>query len=363
MKLFQCHNCGLLLYFENTRCERCEHILGYIPERTELSALTTRNGNIWHPLNAPGERYRFCANADHDACNWLIYADGPDSYCRACQLNRTIPDLGVPENLLHWQRIEAAKHRLVYGLLRLSLYVAGKFQDAENGLAFDFLSGSGTMFHDSPPVVTGHMAGVITIDIGEADPAERERHRQEMIESYRTLLGHFRHEIGHYYWERLIRNGVWHDAFRQMFGDESQDYAAALEAHYANGPQAGWQSRYVSAYASCHPWEDFAETWAHYLHIVDTLETASAFGLCVHPDIEHEPAIELDMEIDFDPYQQADFNALIAPWVPLTAAVNSLNQSMGQPDMYPFVLAPTVIGKLRFVHGLVHDDNPTNVVG
>jgi hypothetical protein len=120
----------------------------------------------------------------------------------------------------------------------------------------------------------------------------------------------------------------------------------------ANGPQPDWQERFVSGYAGAHPWEDFAETWAHYLHIVDTLETADAFGLRVHPKVGRDPA--LAMGIDFDPYRQGDFDALVEVWLPLTYAVNSLNHSMGQPDLYPFVLAPTVMGKLRFVHGLIH---------
>ena len=352
MKLFECQNCGQLLFFENTRCERCEHPLGYLSDRTVLSALTAEENDRWRALAAPDAAFRFCANAAYDACNWLIPADGPDTFCRACQLNRTIPDLGVPENVLLWQRLEAAKHRLVYGLLRLGLPLASRFEEPESGLAFDFLAGSGATFREGPQVVTGHARGVITIDIAEADPAERERHRREMVESYRTLLGHFRHEIGHHYWERLVRDGVWHEAFRELFGDERRDYGAALESHYANGPQSDWQERYVSGYAGAHPWEDFAETWAHYLHIVDTLETAAAFGLRTRPKVGRNP--KLDMEIDFDPYRQRDFDALVHGWLPLTYAVNSLNQSMGQPDLYPFVLAPTVVGKLRFVHGLVH---------
>jgi hypothetical protein len=203
-----------------------------------------------------------------------------------------------------------------------------------------------------PQLVTGHARGLITIDIAEADDAERERHRRDMAEPYRTLLGHFRHEIGHHYWERLVRDGVWHGAFRELFGDERRNYGAALEAHYATGPQPDWQEHFVSSYAGAHPWEDFAETWAHYLHIVDTLETADAFGLRIHPKTGRSPVLEI--EIDFDPYRQGDFDALIEAWLPLTYAVNSLNHSLGQPDLYPFVLAPTVIGKLRFVHGLIH---------
>jgi hypothetical protein len=173
-----------------------------------------------------------------------------------------------------------------------------------------------------------------------------------MAESFRTLLGHFRHEIGHYYWDRLVRNGFWLDAFRTLFGDERQDYHAALRAHYEAGPRPDWQEHFVSSYASTHPWEDFAETWAHYLHIVDALETAYGFGLRVHPRAGRDPA--LSVAIDFDPCRQTGFDVLVRAWLPLTYAVNSLNHSVGQPDLYPFVLAPTVIGKLRFVHGLVH---------
>jgi hypothetical protein len=172
-----------------------------------------------------------------------------------------------------------------------------------------------------------------------------------MAEAYRTLLGHFRHEVGHYYWDRLVRSGPWISSFRDLFGDERQDYGTSLRRHYANGPPADWSQRFVSGYASSHPWEDFAETWAHYLHIVDTLETAHAFGLRVRPEGDADPA--LVMAIDFDPYGQHDFDALLQAWLPLTYAVNSLNHSMGLPDLYPFVLAPTAMGKLRFVHGLI----------
>lgn len=352
MKLFECQNCGQLIYFENTRCERCGLVLGYLADRTMLSALTAEGSGDWRALAVPDGEFRFCANAVHGVCNWLVPADGADSFCRACRLNRTIPDLQTAGNLLLWQRVEAAKHRLVYGLLRLGLPLESRFESPQWGLAFDFLAGSDGASQAWPQVFTGHAHGVITIDIAEADDAERERHRQDMAEPFRTLLGHFRHEIGHHYWDRLVRDRVWHDAFREMFGDERQDYAGALATHYANGPRPDWQEAYVSSYAGSHPWEDFAETWAHYLHIADTLETAWAFGLSVHPRTGGRPAI--DMAIDFDPCEQRDFDALMSAWLPLTYAVNSLNHSMGQPDLYPFVLAPTVMGKLRFVHGLIH---------
>jgi hypothetical protein len=352
MKLFECQNCGQLLYFENTRCERCGHVLGYLPDVAVLSALTEEGGDRWRALAAPERPLRFCANAGHRACNWLVPADGRTSFCRACRHNRTIPDLAPPDHLLRWQRLEAAKHRLIYGLLRLGLPLVSKFDDPETGLAFDFLADPAASSDAASQVMTGHAAGLITINIAEADDAERERIRSAMGEPYRTLLGHFRHEVGHYYWERLVRDGVWLEWFRTVFGDERQDYGACLQTHHDEGPPSDWQERFVSGYASTHRWEDFAETWAHYLHLVDTLETAAAFGLRVRPRTGRDPALATD--IDFDSYRQSDLDALIQAWLPLTYAVNSLNHSMGQPDLHPFVLGPTVIGKLRFVHGLIH---------
>ena len=349
MKLFECQHCGQLLYFENTRCERCGHVLGYLPGLTLLSALAPQDDGRWRPLAAPEQLSTFCANAARDACNWLVPA-GAQPFCSACRLNRTIPNLDPPEHLLLWQRLEGAKHRMVYGLLRLGLPLVSRAQDPA-GLAFDFLADPDPAWRDSPQIMTGHAEGLITINIAEADDAERERRRQDMAEPYRTLLGHFRHEVGHYYWERLVRGGPWHEPFRALFGDESEDYGASLESHHANGPAADWQERFVSAYASAHPWEDWAETWAHYLHVIDTLETAHAFDLRLRPEAGADPA--LAMAADFDPYGHADFNALIETWLPLTYAVNSLNRSMGQPDLYPFALAGPVVAKLRFVHDLV----------
>jgi hypothetical protein len=349
VKLFECQHCGQLLYFENTRCERCGHVLGYLPELTVLSALAPQDDGWWRPLAAPGRLSAFCANAVHDACNWLVPA-GAGRFCSACRLNRTIPDLDPPGHLMLWRRLESAKHRMVYGLLRLGLPLVSKAEDP-GGLAFDFLADAAPAWRDSPQIMTGHAEGLITINIAEADDAERERRRQDMAEPYRTLLGHFRHEVGHYYWERLVRGGPWHEPFRALFGDESEDYAASLESHHANGPPADWQEHFVSAYASAHPWEDWAETWAHYLHVVDALETAHAFNLRLRPEAGADPG--LAMAADFDPYVHREFEALVRAWLPLTYAVNSLNRSMGQPDLYPFTLAGPVVAKLRFVHDLV----------
>ncbi|MBN8927200.1 MAG: hypothetical protein BGO51_20200 [Rhodospirillales bacterium 69-11] len=348
MRLFKCQNCGQIVYFENTACERCGHRLGFLSDPMTITALTPK-GDLWQPLRSR-KTLRFCANAAHDACNWLVAPDAASPLCVACQHNRTIPDLGVPENLLAWQKLEIAKHRLFYALLRLGLQVTNRVEDPEGGLAFDFLADPPA--DDAPKVMTGHDNGLITIALAEADDAERERRRTQMHEPYRSLLGHFRHEVGHYFWDVLIRDGGKLEECRAVFGDDSQDYGAALQAHYQNGPPPDWQANYVSAYATSHPWEDWAETWAHYLHIIDTVEMASAFGIRVQPRLAADDA--LAAEIDIDPYRSETFDPIIEAWVPLTLAVNSLNRAMGSPDLYPFVLSPGVVAKLRFVHDVVH---------
>jgi hypothetical protein len=348
MKLFECQNCGQALYFENTSCESCGLRLGYLPWFGVVSALQETSGD-WRALAHPEVRYRLCANAQYNVCNWLVRADQPEQYCAACRHNRTIPDLSQPDNLRRWDKIESAKHRLFYSLLRLRLPLATKAEDPD-GLAFDFIADQQTP-QGHIPVMTGHDNGLITLNLAEADDPERERQRSAMGEPYRALLGHFRHEIAHYYWDRLITNTPKLTEFREIFGDEQQNYGAALQNHYANGPSADWPEQFVSAYASSHPWEDFAETWAHYFHMVDTLETAGAFGLSVRPKVAKGSA--LTAKIDFDPYD-TDMNRIIDAWLPLTFAVNSINRSMGLQDLYPFLLGPAVIVKLAFVHGLTH---------
>ena len=345
MKLFQCQNCGQPLYFENTRCESCGLSLGYLPDRETITALKPHESasnpeqKTWRAL-ADNERYRLCANAEYDVCNWLIAAASPDSYCAACRHNRMIPDLSLPENLNRWRALETAKHRLFYTLFQLGLPVETQ-AESPAGLAFQFLADVGPA---APSIMTGHADGVITINLAEADDAERERRRQQMGELYRTLLGNFRHEIGHYYWDRLIANTPHLEEFRRIFGDERQDYAAALQNYYANGAPADWSEHFISAYASSHPWEDFAETWAHYFHMVDTLETAHVAGLAVSSKLPQSPGAVFD----FHP-RDTDMKRLVEAWLALTFAVNSVNRSMGLPDLYPFVLGPSAAAKLTFV--------------
>jgi hypothetical protein len=295
-------------------------------------------------------------------CNWAFPEANDAEYCLACQLNRYIPNLSVPGAQAAWHRLEMAKRRVVYTLVQLGLPIEPKQgdppadgPDERPGLAFDFLQeaeGDGV-----PQVITGHNEGLVTINIAEADDPFREKMRVQMGEAYRTVLGHIRHEIGHYYWDRLI-NGKPSvaAAFRDLFGDESADYVEARKRHYAEGAPADWPVRFVSAYASMHPWEDWAETWAHYLHIVDTLETARAHGLSLQPAaVAKRPTEKPIAARRLDP---TSFDDLIGGWLPLTMALNSLNRSMGMSDGYPFVLSELAIAKLRFVHDVVSEGAP-----
>jgi hypothetical protein len=324
---------------------RCGAALGFVPETLTLSALT-QDGEAWRAGTGAG-LWRLCGNAMQGACNWLVPAGDPDAFCPACDLNRTIPDLSAPENAERWRALEVAKRRLVYALKRLGLPLTSQKEDEARGLAFDFLADAGA----EEPVMTGHDDGLITINIAEADSAERERRRVELGEPYRTLLGHLRHEVGHYYWDLLVQGGGQLFAARAVFGDEREDYGEALERHYQTGAPPDWPTGYVSAYATMHPWEDFAETWTHYLHMVDTLDTASSFGMAIDPTVTADPNV--NAVVVFDPYATADFDRLVQAWIPLTVAVNSLNRSMGQRDLYPFALSPPAIAKLGFIHDLV----------
>ena len=349
MRLFECQHCGQPLYFRNTRCERCGRQLGYLPAKQTLTALEP-DARGFRALAERRGRYRYCANAQYDACNWLLHVESPEQFCAVCRHNRTIPDLTIPENLINWRTIEYAKHRLFYTLLKQRLPLATRQEDPD-GLAFDVLAHPADGTPGREPILTGHASGLITINLAEADDIERERQRKNLAEPYRTVLGHVRHEIAHYYWDRLVRDSSHIEEFRKLFGDERQDYAAALQRHYDNGPQPSWREQFVSAYASSHPWEDFAETWAHYLHMVDTIETAAGFGMRVRPRIKQGG--DLATEINFDPHK-ATLDRILESWFPLTFAVNSINRSMGIPDLYPFVLPPPVIDKLSFVHDLIH---------
>jgi hypothetical protein len=347
MRTFHCNRCEQLVFFENVRCERCEALLGYLPELGGLSAFEEAGDELWRSLHpkAEGALYRQCHNYSvENVCNWMIPADQPETLCRSCQLTRTIPNLTAPDNRLYWYRLEVAKRRLLYTLAALGVKVESRRENPQTGLEFEFLEETSA----GEKVLTGHDNGLITLNIAEADDAYRERTRTAMHEPYRTLLGHFRHETGHYFFDRLVVGTPWLEPYRALFGDESVDYAEALDTYYRNGTPADWSKSYVSAYATMHPWEDWAETWAHYLLIVDVLDTATSYGVALIPLDPSDPTLT-----DQTPVEDASFDNLMKRWFPLTYALNSLNRSLGMPDGYPFTLAAPVVEKLRLVHRVI----------
>lgn len=338
MKVFHCERCGQVLFFENSQCVSCSAGQAFVPARGQMVALP----------DDPAA-YRLCRNyTEYQTCNWAIGDGDEHQYCVSCRLTRVIPDVTKPEYHVGWYRLEVAKRRLVFTLVGLGLPLLNRDEDPDGGLAFEFKSDPDA---PAPPVLTGHADGVITINIAEADDAERERRRTNLNEPYRTLLGHMRHESGHYYWDRLVRDSPEIEAYRELFGDERLDYATALNRYYQTGAPADWQNRFISAYASAHSWEDWAETWAHYLHMVDALETAADNGLVLKPRRPDEPALpRLPATVTAG---KIPFDRLIESWISLTYVLNNLNRSLGLQDGYPFVLSTPAIDKLRFVHEVI----------
>jgi len=351
MKVFHCDHCGHLVFFENVHCVKCTAPLAFLPDLMVVASLDPAKeaGLFTTPIpRAEGNEYCLCANyTTHNTCNFALPADDPNDLCVSCRLTRIIPDLSKPSNHQAWYKLEVAKRRLVYSLIGLALPLRNKTDEPERGLTFEFLADSDDP--TAPKVMTGHDNGVITLSLAEADDAEREKRRVSLREPFRTLLGHFRHEVGHYYWDRLVRDDEKRlAAFRNLFGDEREDYGEALKRHYANGPPSDWPDRFVTAYAASHPWENWAETWAHYLHMVDALETAAACGLSLKPRRKNDPTIKAVPDPVAD--DETPFDKLMAGWYPLTYVLNNLNRGLGLPDGYPFVLPPPAVKKLRFVH-------------
>lgn len=347
MKLFACGNCNNTVYFENHTCLKCSYPLGFDPKTLSVVTLkaSSETPNEFVDVKNKKSYYRYCQNVQYGVCNWLVPAEQEGALCKACELTSTIPAIYIPENLKNWQLIEIAKRRLVYSLIRLNLPLESKSVDPVGGLTFQFLA-------ESVPgeVVTGHENGVITLNIKEANEVERTRHKLDLGENYRTVLGHLRHEIGHYYWDRLIMNSPFIQDYRNIFGDEQIDYATALQNYYSGTPMANWMDSYISMYATAHSWEDWAESFAHYLHVMDSLETAYSFGIEIDPKGINDSALETD--VNRNPYETERFDRIVKMWIPLSNAMNSLNRSMGHQDFYPFVISPAIEKKLTFIHEL-----------
>lgn len=352
MKIYNCNVCEELIYFENSKCLNCGSELGYIPVIDCMSVIQSVGANTYHALAlAPNEvQYKKCSNYIHEnVCNWMIPVSDPESQCISCRLNIKLPDLKIHQNRVHWHQLEIAKRRLIYSVLRLNLPLYSKKIDKETGLGFAFLrDDTWSSFRETEKVVTGHSHGLITINLAEANDAVREKVRIKMNERYRTLIGHFRHEVGHYYWTRLVESSEnFLSEFREIFGDERLNYTKALNRYYKEGPAPGWQQSFISAYSSSHPWEDWAESWAHYLHMLEVLETANSWGITVRYSKGNNAK-----EIDLKNFAWS-FDEMCHQWIYLSIALNNLNRSIGMPDIYPFILNEPSIKKMAFVQKMI----------
>ncbi len=330
MRAFSCDHCGQVVFFGDDLCLRCQSPLGFDHERGEVVALTDVGDGRLLDLTRSTRSWNRCATRPLTGCSWLVPAHS-GAMCASCALTRTRPSDSDAEGVAEWVRAEAAKRRLLHQLRSLGLPITARDEEAGIGLAFDLLSSAVTK------VITGHDNGVITLDLAEADSEHRLRLRRQLGEPYRTLLGHFRHEIGHYYWSVLMTDADLLAACRELFGDDREDYGEAVTRHYAKPDDSSerWVDRHISQYATMHPYEDWAETFAHYLHIHDTLETATSFGLSG----------------SVDPPQT--FGELMDRWLELTLGLNEVNASMGRGPLYPFVLAPAVVRKIAFVDRVI----------
>ncbi|WOF23322.1 putative zinc-binding metallopeptidase [Microbacterium betulae] len=324
MRIYSCRVCGNRLYFENSVCVRCGTGLGYSRDERDIVPV---DGGGRH-VDGAGIAWHVCRNLGLSGCTWLTTDEG--GQCTACDLTRTRPHDGDAQGLAQFPVAERAKRQLVAELDRLGFRVVSRADDPGRGLCFDMLSSVGES------VVIGHADGVITIDLAEADASHRVRVRDDLGEPYRTMIGHLRHESGHYFQWLLVQDPALVERGRALFGDETADYSAAIGRHYAEGPPADWRASYISAYATMHPFEDFAETWAHFLHIRDTIESAAATGL-----------------ITVDPSAFSPFSALVTRvWMPLSLGLNLISRSLGDDDLYPFVIPAPVLDKLDFVAAL-----------
>lgn len=334
MRQFFC-DCGSPVYFENDFCINCSSALGFDPLLNDMITLADWGQGVYRDVR--GQEYRYCANrADFGVCNWLLLRDDPESLCTACRFNRTVPNQSRPENQRRWQVLERAKKRLVYTLKLLSLPLVNGWDDPDHGLLFDFIEDARSSSEVPESfVTTGYLGGVITVNALEADDAARIAARDELQESYRTVLGHLRHESGHYYWSLANPSGALLSDFRSIFGDERSDYQAALQRHYETGAPENWSDEFISAYASAHPSEDWAECWGHYLHIFDALETAWAHQLLP------------------DPPWAMSLNGRLTAWSRVSLMLNELNRSVGRGDAYPFVINEAIAEKFGFVEQLI----------
>jgi len=376
MRTFKC-SCEnqQILFFESQSCVACERVVGVDDTFNKVEPYDfDEESGYYYKASQSKVPYQKCDNhKTYQACNGMVNMDTfepvPDKdevLCFACRFNETIPDLTIVKHIPLWKKMEVAKRRAIYTLKELNLPLENIVQNEESGLSFDFITDRDVEDHfvskleDQEAVFTGHDNGHITINLAEADEVARSHTKVAMSEKYRTLLGHFRHELGHYYFNKLILiSEEKHELCKKYFGDDEEDYSKALKKYYKNGAPKDWDKDFISEYATMHPYEDWAETWAHYMHIMDTLETAKNFNITGSTtgrmDIkEHVGNLNLPQDSYFFS-SQTSIDTILDTWMDFAIILNSLNRSMGMNDAYPFVLTQAVRTKLSFIHHAIHD--------
>jgi hypothetical protein len=346
VRVFICSTCQHELDFESMSCPNCDSSVGYVSDRRDVVVIVA-DGPARYSVDGDSAAQWRCLNASW-GCNWMLPADGGDVWCLSCRLTRGRPDEADPAAVVAWSAAEAAKRRLVFQLGELGLPIEPRSPTTPRGLAFDLVHVPGAS------AVTGHDRGIITLDLSEADERHRDELRRNLGESFRTLIGHLRHEVGHYYFAHLVGQ---HDRileFRALFGDERIDYSSALDEHYRRartGDDKADLSRFVTAYAAAHPLEDWAETFAHYLHTLDGLQTADSHGLAAR-------SREDGGRVKSASSSPVSFSSILERWLPVAEMINAIADGLGSSRPYPFTLSPVVVTKLEFVHACVtaHSD-------
>ena len=349
VRAFACPVCNNFTQFEAARCRNCHAALGFHPPSKSMLPVADGVAQI------DGQRWVRCTQSETSGCNWLA-AEEQSPYergrCLADSLIRREPDASDTIAREKLVPTAVALRRLVYQLDDIGLPI-DPFWRHDGGLAFDLLSSYST----GEKVTIGHAGGVITIDLVESLDAYRESLRVRLGEPYRTMLGHFRHEVGHYYQHVLVESGSgahrYLDDCRRLFGDERASYGDAISRHYKFGAPDGWHEAFISEYATMHPWEDFAECFAHYLHITDTIDTSREAGMVLRADL-----VRFSAPRDIAPlesYDDVPIERLLFDWRWISLFFNRVNTAMGKIPLYPFEIPEPVVTKLGFIHRVIRE--------
>jgi hypothetical protein len=330
--------CNRWLFFGNTACLGCDRSVGRCCACRAMASFSPASTSELFSCDNCHAEVQPCANRNLGICN--CFANQTDStgnvLCTYCEFTRVVPPHDSPDKFSRWRELESAKRRLLIQLSGLEFPpFASKFVPT-CPLVFEFKEDTVLPDGSIEAVFTGHENGVITINAHEADSVRREQSRVAFNEPQRTLIGHMRHEYGHFLDLCCIQGDLLRAKYVELFGDPATvDYAEAKTRYYAQGPTGNWPESYVSAYASMHPWEDFAETVNVYLDLMALAETARD---------------QLGSNID------TSANGCVATFISelldLAITVSEFNFDMGLNALLPERFNDEVVCKLSYVHSL-----------